>query len=358
MEKQEGVYFPSLTGFRGMAAILILLFHSMLPWFKALWIGVPLFFVLSGFLITRILLQNKTEGNYFKAFYIKRALRIFPIYYLAILISIFWGLLVNADLSQLPLFLIYVQNFSISQDIQPDYCYGLMNHTWSLSVEELFYFVWPFIVLISNKKLLIWMTVFISAASIVYKAALITFFYTTHTDQLWMLSLAGNIDGLMVGALLGILSLNPESFINKKFPCKSFLFSALIFASCFGANYFIYLDEKTGSIFKVLLSVSTIVTAFYLMAWLISNSDNRFLILFNLKFLRFTGKISYGIYLYHALVFGILDAIVFHYKINFNEIALFIIKVVLTYFIAIFSWRLIEKPILRFKDKVSYKASS
>lgn len=352
------VYFPALTGFRGMAAIFILLFHSMLPWFKALWIGVPLFFVLSGFLITRILLQNKTTNNYFKAFYFKRALRIFPIYYLALFISVLWGFLVKADLSQLLIFLFYLQNFSISQGVQPDYCYGLMNHTWSLSVEELFYLMWPFLVLISNKKLFIWMTVSIGACSVIYKVVLIGFFYTTHSDQLWMLSMAGNIDGLMAGALLGILSLNKESFIYKKFPSKQFLLFILIFGICFGANYFIYADEKLFSIFKVLLSVLTIVIAFYLIARLISNPHKIFSKFFDLKFLQFTGKISYGIYLYHALVFGILDALVFHYKMSFNPVILFIIKVGLTYLIALFSWRFIEKPILRFKDKISYQTSS
>src|SRR6187402_1893428 len=93
-------YFEPLTGLRGLAAIFILLFHSLFPCFKALWIGVPLFFVLSGFLITRILIEHKGATHFFRVFYFKRSLRIFPIYYLALLISVFWGLLVHADLSQ------------------------------------------------------------------------------------------------------------------------------------------------------------------------------------------------------------------------------------------------------------------
>ena len=77
----ETKHIPLLDGFRAMAIIFVLLVHTKLLAFQFGWIGVPMFFVLSGFLITRILLDNKTSGNYFKAFYFRRVVRIFPIYY-------------------------------------------------------------------------------------------------------------------------------------------------------------------------------------------------------------------------------------------------------------------------------------
>jgi peptidoglycan/LPS O-acetylase OafA/YrhL len=112
-------HFDSLDGFRGLAALFILFFHSLLPWFRPLWIGVPMFFVLSGFLITRILITHKEAPGYLKTFYSKRALRIFPIYYLALFISVLWALLVHASFRNFPFFLFYLQNFIIAADIKP-----------------------------------------------------------------------------------------------------------------------------------------------------------------------------------------------------------------------------------------------
>src|SRR5437773_11061572 len=81
-------YYPSLDGLRGVAIILVLLHHNFdfIPNFSYGWIGVDLFFVLSGFLITEILIATREEKNYLPKFYLRRALRIFPLYYLAIIL--------------------------------------------------------------------------------------------------------------------------------------------------------------------------------------------------------------------------------------------------------------------------------
>ena len=358
MDEVNMVYFKSLNGFRALAAIFILLFHSMFPYFRTLWIGVPMFFVLSGFLITRILIEHKAAGNYLKAFYFKRALRIFPIYYLALLISVFWGLLVNADLSRLPVFIIYLQNFTISRNLLPEYCYGLMNHTWSLSVEELFYLVWPFVILFAGKKLLPVLIVFIGLSSILYKVIVISFFYTGHSDQLLLLSLAGNLDGLMAGALLGMLSLNKGSFLNRPFPFKQFFALLLVFTITLAANYCHFNIPRHFSVFKELLSVLAVFVSFYTIVWLISEkkTGSFFTRALNHPFMQLSGKISYGLYLYHALIFGITSACVYHFQIDANLFLLFLFKITLTYVVALLSWHAIEKPFLRLKDKLPYQS--
>lgn len=120
--------------------------------------GVDLFFVLSGFLITGILLRSRTKPNYFRNFIIRRSLRIFPLYFL----SLFLGLLIlprfiQSDALEMArghqIYLwTYTSNLKMSWDNQ--WCFGAFDHFWSLCVEEHFYFVWPSIVLLlSNKRL-------------------------------------------------------------------------------------------------------------------------------------------------------------------------------------------------------------
>lgn len=351
-------HFDALDGFRGLAALFILLFHSLLPWFRPLWIGVPMFFVLSGFLITRILVTNKEAEGYLKVFYTKRALRIFPIYYLVLLISVFWALLVQASFNNFPLFLFYLQNFTIAANAQPDYCYGLVNHTWSLSVEELFYLAWPLIVLAVRPRTLFTITWLIGLGCILYKIILLCFFYDKFTDQLLLLSLAGNLDGLMAGALLGLYSLNANSFLYRSFPRAQALAVLILFAGIFTASYFRFDQPLITSFFKQSLSVAAVILSFYGLAWFIRTSASPSLLnsFFQNSFLRFTGKISYGLYVYHALIFGILDAICYHYKISVGGTGLFIIKLGLSYAAAALSWSWIEKPVLAWKKTFHYGA--
>jgi peptidoglycan/LPS O-acetylase OafA/YrhL len=151
-----------LDGIRGLAILLVLLVHSVefqgggiaLTWLNAFarsgWLGVDLFFVLSGYLITRILLQTRERPGYFKNFYARRALRIFPAYYLYLavvfLVLPLWvtGLRLPAmDEWQLPS-LLYVQNIKMAVDGSATPWRGL-DHLWSLAIEEQFYLLWPLI---------------------------------------------------------------------------------------------------------------------------------------------------------------------------------------------------------------------
>lgn len=352
---QEPVYFSALDGFRGLAAILILFFHSMFPIFSALWIGVPVFFVLSGFLITRILIQQKNSENYLKTFYLKRSLRIFPIYYLALLISVVWGLLVHADLSKLPLFLVYLQNFSISNNVLPDYCNGIMNHTWSLSAEEIFYLFWPLLIFVTPLQKIKALCISIGVSCLLFKFSLFTFFYTDLSSQLLQLSLVGNMDALMAGSLLGFLSLKNDFFTKKVFPRKTFLLSLSMFVIVFSLNYLDVSDSKNVAIFKAALSVLTVLISFFLI-WFFSKENIKSFMhkFFRTRFMQFTGKISYGIYLYHALVFGIAASCIYHFQIRINTVVLFLFEILITYLIATLSWYWIEKPILRLKNKFRY----
>lgn len=197
-------HLPALDGLRGIAVLLVLVYHSMDvtgegPLLRAfdlirggLWCGVDLFFVLSGFLITRILLATRDRPHYFKSFYARRTLRIFPLYY-GILFAMFVAPALLAwlaggrldsltaasayeKLSTNQLWLwTYTQNFLQARG--PSQLPGF-GHFWSLAIEEQFYLVWPAVVLLLGRgatgaRRLGWFCVMIAAACLAARVYLL-----------------------------------------------------------------------------------------------------------------------------------------------------------------------------------------
>ncbi|WP_224997461.1 acyltransferase [Cesiribacter sp. SM1] len=158
-------YIRSLDGIRALAVALVMLFHFQL--FDAGWIGVQIFFVLSGFLITRILLHEKNQSLdfYLKRFYWRRAVRIFPLYFTYLLLVSLVFLFVSmpeSTTSMLPYLWTYTFNFT---RLSADWTHSpLFTHFWSLSVEEQFYLVWPLLVFVLSEKWLKRMLLLIIAA--------------------------------------------------------------------------------------------------------------------------------------------------------------------------------------------------
>src|SRR5688572_26568085 len=152
---------PHLDAIRGVAVLMVLVWHyfcgninaethSTLAYlnraFGLMWSGVDLFFVLSGFLITGILMDNASSPNYFKVFYIRRVCRIFPLYFLTILLFVLFGWFLTGPgfrwlfAEPLPLwsYLTFTQNFVMGFQVERAYWLGL---TWSIAVEEHFYLI-------------------------------------------------------------------------------------------------------------------------------------------------------------------------------------------------------------------------
>jgi peptidoglycan/LPS O-acetylase OafA/YrhL len=146
-------YIRSLDGVRALAVTLVMLFHFQLV--DSGWIGVQIFFVLSGFLITRILLKEKHQelGFYLKRFYWRRSLRIFPLYFTYLLLISLAFLFVptpESTTSKLPYLFTYTFNFT---RLSPEWTHSpLFTHFWSLSVEEQFYLVWPLLIFMLSER--------------------------------------------------------------------------------------------------------------------------------------------------------------------------------------------------------------
>lgn len=137
-----------LDGLRALAIAGVMLFHSEFAFLERtvpLWLGVHLFFVLSGFLITGILLRGERSAEFVGGFYIRRALRLFPLYYLVFAIMA----LFSQELREAwPYYTFYSANIWIFKNMR----WGAGGHFWTLSVEEQFYLLWPFVVLFTPRR--------------------------------------------------------------------------------------------------------------------------------------------------------------------------------------------------------------
>src|SRR5215469_6747506 len=158
----------AIDGLRGLAIFLVMLHHFGL--FSPGWAGVDIFFVISGFLITRILLGTKDSPRYFGNFYTRRVLRIFPLYYsslalffvVAVPLGVRYGWSAAYGMRDAVWFIFHLSNWWIGGGHMEG---SLITHFWSLGIEEQFYFVWPFLIFVTPRRKLIWITLAIAVAS-------------------------------------------------------------------------------------------------------------------------------------------------------------------------------------------------
>jgi peptidoglycan/LPS O-acetylase OafA/YrhL len=332
---------PQLDGVRGIAILAVMVHNlgafSIRP-FSYLttygWMGVDLFFVLSGFLITGILLDTKRSERYFKNFYVRRCLRIWPLYY-AILLCVFVVVPLVRHQEAFPIFqrsspwwsyVFFLQNFLVAT---PTGAFGPLGVTWSLAVEELFYLVWPlFVRLLSTSQLwrLAWGVLVFSP---------VLRLYLSRHDILIYSNPFCRLDGLMAGALLAILV--------RKAAVLQGAFTKYVWAILVGAASLAIVSEQLSTRWftfsmTVVASAALVYLALYsTRAWL------RYLL--TSRFLTYTGIISYGLYLLHKLPYDFMKAM----HVNLNPTVAFLAIAACSYLLALLSWNLLEKPFLKLK---------
>ncbi|MBT2375747.1 acyltransferase family protein [Pseudomonas fluorescens] len=187
---------------RAVAVIAVMFYHLGWTQFGYGWAGVPFFFVISGFLITGILLDNKDSqpGNYFYTFYARRCLRIFPLYYLYLFVIALWCAALGVQTSGWTHFLLYLQNYYLGAN-QFHLVPGMeLGHTWTLAVEEQFYMIWPFLIFFVGRHYLKPMIFFLITASVLSR-----FWIGENTSYVPFAPLTSNLDTLCLGALLAII---------------------------------------------------------------------------------------------------------------------------------------------------------
>lgn len=351
----------SLNGLRGIAALLVIWVHfptvgdsAFVNRFMGIgksinagyW-GVDIFFVMSGFLITRILINEKFNGRLsFRLFYAKRALRIFPIYYLVLFFCFIF-----LDKNGFLWCFFYISNYF--------FAFNPMNsplvHTWSLSVEEQFYLCWPLILYV--------FPVSISRRIIVYILPLLALLASIITEY-WVDSPSGAADLIYRGVQYRMLSLcggAAMAFYEEKIravplwlPFGVGSFGCIVIASGFyvkkilvvkGALTVLLLGGSLVSFSVVLLSVASDFHQHWISLRILRS-----------RLLTFFGKISYGLYLYHFVIlyaFGVS-----HLQTSKNvSYGMGLLLLFLCIVVPTISFYFVEIPFLDFKKSIANRSS-
>ncbi len=356
-------YIKQLDSLRAIAVILVIISH----WINSQWliniipngpIGVNIFFVLSGFLITSILFENKhkleleetTVFRTLKNFYIRRSLRIFPIYYLTILVLLLFSDGTETNIkTDIIYYATYTSNFNFFSIQKWD---GILSHLWSLAVEEQFYLIWPCVILLSNKKYLL---------HIISAFILIGLVCQLITSNYYMSSILtfNCFDAFGLGALLSWIVTYHKSKLKSVYHSLTVLSIPLFLLFIIGA-----IQHKW-----TILPLRTITSLFTV--WVVSHvllnresESPKFRWVLNNRVLIFLGKISYGLYLYHNLIPTMLNKQLINIYLNpmlpdilFKKYwtYLFLLEnTLLLVCIAWVSYVFIEKPFLRLKNKFDY----
>jgi peptidoglycan/LPS O-acetylase OafA/YrhL len=295
---------PELDSIRGIAIMLVLLFHGMAPPLspelsrggKFILVisqhgraGVNLFFVLSGFLITGILIDSRNQTGYYRRFYIRRALRILPAFYAMLLI-----LLVGGWISWrfLALSVLFLANTAPLLGVPLQY-----GPLWSLAVEEHFYMLWPALIRRFSLVSLTLLLTTILAITPVLRA--VGFMITGFPTDLVSLYTWYNLDGLALGALLAIWLRQP-SFHRMQLSrvALPLLLSGIAFLVLVLGHP---LAESAFS------STACNLASAGLLSCVLLVGTNRWHALVDRPVLKFLGFISYGLYLIHVLAFRLAE---------------------------------------------------
>lgn len=336
-------YRPELDSLRAYAVIPVLLSHWLPVWFVAAFnwgvAGVYLFFTISGYVITRILIleldQQPDWAVVVRKFYLRRALRIWPIYYLTCLVTFFvWPRIGRGDAAW---------HFLFASNLL-DGARGTMSypvHFWSLSVEQQFYLAWPLLaVLLTRRQLL----VFCSACLLLAPVCRAVFLFHYQNLPLMLTATPSNLDSIAAGAVLALLErteTSPSHGIDRM--CDV---SGVVGAITMGC---IIVARLSGQPDYGFIGGATAVALIAL--WLIRRAkDCRLMrpLLFNRGTL-FIGTVSYGIYIYHLLVGAALHALE---PRGMGPLTFVVVATLLTIAVASASWYGIEKPFLRLKYRL------
>lgn len=356
-------YVKEFDAIRALAVVLVLISHWVpketklfLPYGS---IGVDVFFVLSGFLITWILLlekERKEEINQFKSivnFVSRRGLRIFPIYYL-LLILLFFGsrFLPNPIPHDFKFYAFYLQNYLFY--FNQSFPGGKVSHLWTLAVEEQFYLFWPFIIIFISKRHLL--KVLITG---VFLGSLSSILFSVFAEkkELTDILTINCIQAFCLGGMASYMLLYHKNYVNENYPPLrriALLAIALYLFLNIYLNDYLFFNRFLISIFISWVFVGIILEKFKTVNWLLNN-----------RYLIAVGKISYGIYLYHnfiptsvkAVFIYLIDDMTLNSQIilirslneTWNLIVFNLICLSILLMVSYASFFLIERPLLKLK---------
>jgi peptidoglycan/LPS O-acetylase OafA/YrhL/SAM-dependent methyltransferase len=318
---------PALDGIRGLAILLVMLCHftdgaehgtSIGQWLLqaagAGWIGVDLFFVLSGFLITGILFDARNDPHYFRNFYMRRVLRIFPLYYGVLLLVLVALPLIRgthpADAlgyaNQWWLWT-YLSNFAVAREAEWIFDVGglRLGHLWSLAIEEQFYMIWPAVVLLLSRRALMGVCVACIVGALGIRVAMLS--AEAHPIAVYVLTFC-RMDGLAAGSLLALAVRSPGG-VSRLVPWARIGFAA---SGAFLLSYFVINFGFSEYVYTVqTLGFSALVLLFTSLLLLVISSPPHSLgqRLFTMAPLTWLGTYSYGLYVFHVMLLPVFDQV-------------------------------------------------
>jgi peptidoglycan/LPS O-acetylase OafA/YrhL len=340
---------PELDAVRGLAGLGVVLFHFRPHVFRGGWTCVDLFFVLSGYLITAIILKHQGAPNFIWAFYARRTLRIWPIYYVTLLTvaAVNTFLPVPLTLDALPYYLTYTQNVQFYWTEHVAQFNASLYHLWSLALEEQFYIIWPPLILLLGRKAVVPLATLFLVLAVVMRV-----------EGMNLHLLLARSDGFALGGILAVL------FDDRaRLECHAVAFRAVM-GTVFGLagagliwGLFAFRGGGAASALPALVILAANLCYFGLVGLVAFDAGHPWLAPLRARWLGYIGQISYGLYLYHNIVFEAADDI--NRRLHLGSPWWFeALKLATPFGIAALSWRYIEKPILALKDRFRYGGST
>ena len=349
---------PQLDGIRGLAILLVLVWHYLvcqtspeagtlgtylIRSLSLTWSGVDLFFVLSGFLICGILLDNRDAKNYFRVFYLRRTCRIFPLYFALLLAFIFLRssqVFSNPQYQELfsdpfPIwsYMTFTQNIFMGfrGDFGPDF----LGITWSLAVEEQFYLFVPLLIYFLPRRILLVTFCCAVLASPILRSVSGGFHAFVNTP--W------RSDSLLAGGALAILirwdvfSTVVSRYRQSLLPLLSVLLVGIGAMSFWPKHFGVINHLWLASFYSLLILFALFHSEHFTVKWL------------QFPVLIYLGRLSYGIYIFHQIVNGLLHGFISGGApkiVTATDGMVTLLAVVTTVIAADISYRFIEKPMI------------
>lgn len=350
--KLKSPYRPDIDGMRAIAVLLVILFHANFTFFSGGYIGVDVFFVISGFLITSTIVKELNAGSFsFKAFYLRRIRRIIPVLVfimLVITVPAVWFLFANnletfgrtllhtlLSTNNFYLWLNKGEYFAENSELIP------LLHTWSLSVEEQFYFFWPLLLLfLHNRFSLPQRLVFIFLFLI--SGVMLSVYLTESNPNLAYFLLPARIFELTIGACLALFW--------EKLPSLSKTQNSFLSVAGLGLILIPAILLNKSSLFPGLNALwPCLGTAFIIFSGKESQNQGIINKIIQNRALVWVGLLSYSMYLWHWPLFTFIK------YMGINLEGMVRMAAILSIFaLSYFSWRFIEQP-FRIKYKYSFK---
>jgi peptidoglycan/LPS O-acetylase OafA/YrhL len=339
-----------LDGLRGLACLLVLVYHVMPHRIPLGWAAVDLFFVLSGYLITSIILKFSQEDHFLFNFYMRRGLRIWPIYFLTVLtVAVAVPFLPRPFVPVgLPYVLTYTQNLPLYWSGNSLNFSSYLDHIWSLAIEEQFYVLWPLLVVLVGRRGVIPLAFALLAASV--SARMLGFS--------WLLLLARG-DGLVLGSILAAIPAvrgGHEPTANR--------WQVIFGTAAITAVAYLAALSATGGIvplvtprWPALTVLAVNLLTFSIVGIVLCRRGSPGLWPLRRPRLVRIGKLSYGLYMFHYVILCLSDDAAWGLGLGGRPLWREALTVVVIFGLAAVSWRYFERPILALKDRFPYRPS-